>query len=647
MTDLSEKEVYEFGEFRLIPCESILMRNGTPVPLTPKAFETLLLLVRRGGSLVPKSELLDEIWGDSFVEENAVSKCVWFVRNALGEDPKNPRFIQTVPKRGYRFVADVNVVTGENGDSKTASPTATAELHPQTIERSTPFRTSYILLGLAAVTLLGVSAWLLRAWLPGSGETTVIKSVTVVPLENASGDPAEDYFVAGITDELMGHLSRISELDVISLPTDMRGSSAASDPRVIGERLNVDAVLMGQVSRSGDRARITVQLTHAATGRSLWAGTYERDLRGVQSVASEIARTIADEVKITVSPNERERLASPSGVNPEAYDQYLKGRYFLNRQNPEDQDTAIAALERAVEIDPGFATAYAELAQAYTWKHFSFAPEQVELAEKAFVSSEKALSLDPMAASAYLARGRLHWTPENHFPHEKSIADYKRAIALNPSLGEAHNLLALVYTHIGLLDEALREAREGVRVDPINNLLQLRIGQTLNSQGKYEEALTVLRAIPDNLHPSVVGHQTAWALFNLGRIEEASAKLDQLIRDFPDKGGTFAGMKALIAAQRGDNEEAEKFIQAAIEKAKGYGHFHHTAYTIACAYSLMNRPAEATEWLRQAAETGYPCYPAFLIERSLDNIRTDPRFEDLMERIRPQWEHFKSLEAAG
>jgi tetratricopeptide (TPR) repeat protein len=256
---------------------------------------------------------------------------------------------------------------------------------------------------------------------------------------------------------------------------------------------------------------------------------------------------------------------------------------------------------------------------------------------------QKALSLDSENASAYLARGRVLWTPGKNWPHEAVIKDYRHAIELDPNLAEARNQLAVVYSHIGLLDEALVQAHKGVELDPTNNLLYLRIGQTLNSQMKFEEALSVLSAIPIEIHPSVIGHQTAWALFNLGRTDEALAKIEQLESVNEDKGGTFAAMKAVIAASRGNSTEAEKLIEQAVEKGKGYGHFHHTAYTIACAYALMNKPTEAIHFLEQAAETGFPCYPQFERDKNLNNLRKDPRFVTFLANQKQQWEHYKSL----
>ena len=260
------------------------------------------------------------------------------------------------------------------------------------------------------------------------------------------------------------------------------------------------------------------------------------------------------------------------------------------------------------------------------------------------MAAEKALALDPDLAVAYLARGRVLWTPANHFPHDKAIREYRRALSLNPSLDEARNQLALVYCHIGAFEEALQESNKAVASNPNNNLAQFRIGQTLNFQGKYEEALSVLRALPQKVNPALVGHQIAWALFNLGRTEEASATLEQLLRDYPeDSGGLFTSVQAVLAASAGQERRAEDKIKSAVERGKGFGHFHHTAYHIACAYALMNKPEQAIKWLEVAAEDGFPCYPLFERDTNLDNLRHDARFVTFLAKLKQQWEYYRTI----
>jgi eukaryotic-like serine/threonine-protein kinase len=473
-------------------------------------------------------------------------------------------------------------------------------------------------------------------------QLTGIKSLAVLPLRNVSGDAAQDYFADGITDALINSLAKIDELRVMSRASVMRYKDARNSPSTIGRELEVDSVLTGSVARTGNRVRTTLQLIHVPTGRSLWTADYDRDLHDVLTLQAQVRRDFAEKIG-RKTPPQQDRAGVPS-VNAEAYDQYLRGKFYLYRQTREDNEAAIAALEKAVAIDPNFAAAHAELAQAYVWKLFLFAPGEKQLEEKAFVAVAKALALDPDAAVAYLARGRLLWTPANHFPHDRAIKEYQQALSLNPSLDEARNQLALVYCHIGAFDEALQESQLAIATNPNNNLAQFRTGQTLNFQGKYDEALSVLRAIPPDANPVLVGHQIAWALLNLGKKEEASALLDQFLKDHPeDTGGVFTSIQAVVAASNGQDRVAEKKIRSAIEIGKGFGHFHHTAYYIACAYALMNKPEAAIKWLEVAADDGFPCYPLFERDTNLDKLRQDARFVTFLAKQRQQWEYYKTI----
>jgi serine/threonine protein kinase/lipopolysaccharide biosynthesis regulator YciM len=349
--------------------------------------------------------------------------------------------------------------------------------------------------------------------------------------------------------------------------------------------------------------------------------------------------------QIDPAPQEQMRPASAHSITPAANDEYLRGRFYANRQKKADNETAINALERAVVLDPNFAAAHAELAQAYVWRLFLFTPGEKQWEEKAFVEVEKALSLDPDSAVAYQARGRLLWTPANHFPHEKVIKEYRRALALDPGLSEARNQLALVYNHIGAFEQALQELQKAVAVNPTNSLAQFRIGQTLLLQGKYEQALTALRQSPTEANPSLVESNLAMALLHLGRRDEAAAIVEGILKNSPEDmdGGLFTGVHSLITALAGDEKKANAKIRSAIKKGKGYGHFHHTAYNIACAYSAMKKTEEAIYWLQTAADDGFPCYPLFERDPFLDNLRKDPRFIKLMVKLKEQWERYRAI----
>src|SRR5499426_3511224 len=255
----------------------------------------------------------------------------------------------------------------------------------------------------------------------------------------------------------------------------------------------------------------------------------------------------SDQIKLT--SQDEPRPANAGSINPEAYDAYLSGRFYANRQKKADNETAIMMLKRAVDLDPNFAAAHAELAQAYVWRFFLFTPGEKHWEEKAFVEVEKALALDKDSAVAHQALGRLLWTPANQFPHEKSIKEYRRALTLDPSLSEARNLLAVVYNHIGAFDQALQELQKAVTVNPTNNLAQFRIGQTLLLQCKYEEALTALGKAPKEANPLLVGSSTAVALLHLGRRGEAAAMVEEFLKHYPGDtdGGLFTGIQALLA----------------------------------------------------------------------------------------------------
>ncbi len=470
------------------------------------------------------------------------------------------------------------------------------------------------------------------------------RSIAVSPLQNTSGDDSQDYFAEILTEALISELARIHQLkvflgSVISQP----GSAGEAVSNSAGE-LHLDMLVEGSVIRLADQVRIAVKVFQLPDRAQIWSHNYDRDLGEILAVQKEVASTIAAEIRADLTPHEQMQFSSALTVNPEAYDCYLRGRFYAQHQNKADNETAMLAFEHAIAIDPTFALAYAELAQTYVWKLFLFAPHERQWQEKAFISVEKALSIDPHLAVAYLARGRLLWTPANHFPHGKAIREYRRAVALNPNLDEARNQLALIYCHIGYFEDALRESQEAALTNPNNNLAIYRTAQTFAFQGKHEQALAVLRTIPQDVNPSLIGYQTAWVLFNLGKSEEASALINQLLTDYPeDDGALFISMQAVLAASAGEESVAETKIEVAIRTGKGFGHFHHSAYHIAIAFAIMDKPEQAVKWLDFASMDGFPCYPLFETDPNLSKLRQDPRFVEFMTKLRHQWVGYPAM----
>ena len=342
------------------------------------------------------------------------------------------------------------------------------------------------------------------------------------------------------------------------------------------------------------------------------------------------------------------RDAEPSpgakSMNSPAYELYLRGKVNVGSENRDNNEIAIRLLGDAIAADPAFAPAYADLARAFNIKAFYFAPESErnKLYEDAQVALEKALRLDPGLSEAHLARGLLLWTHANRFPHDQAAQSFKRAIELNPKLDEAHHQLALVYIHVGMLDRAWTEIERALAINPANTMARFRYGVIDMYRGRYESALAIFNSTPLEKNPSMLTFQKASALFQLGRIQEATSLADEYLAKYStDEGGTVMSVEALLQAKAGQPQAAQTSIQRAIEVGRTFGHFHHTAYNIASAYALLNKPDEAMQWLRTTADDGFPCYPLFEQDDNLDNLRSDKRFAAFLAEMKERLQRYE------
>ena len=370
--------------------------------------------------------------------------------------------------------------------------------------------------------------------------------------------------------------------------------------------------------------------------------------RPVELIAACVVLALAAGVYIYSSRSQKPVASSGAPVmsaNAAAYDAYMRGMVKVSSENPADNQDAIQLFKQAIVADPKFASAYAELARSYSIRVRFWAPvaEKKQLNEEAEVDVEKALTLDPNLAEGYFARGLILWTPYKRFPHEQAVQAYKRALELNPNLGEAHHQLGFVYLHIGLLDKAWDEIQKALAINPGNSLARYRLGVIDMCRGKYEEAFQIFNTTPLEKSPSLLASYTSTALFRLGRNAEASAIIEQFLKDYPnDEGGLVTSVKAMMLAKAGKNTEAGATIQHAIEIGRGYAHFHHTSYNIASAYALMHDPEQAMKWLAVTVDEGFPNYPLFEGDAQLDSLRTDTRFIAFMSQQKEQWEHFSA-----
>jgi len=678
----------------LDPQERLLLRDGQPIKLTDKVFEILCVLVRERGHLLNKDELMEKVWPDDrFVEEGNLTRNVSTLRMILGETSGNHEYIETIPKRGYRFVASVRDVTDNgsvileehaisqvvieekeetSGQDKAErafehdADTATSGFrvlnadamsrgeHPASVQHAIPVSANagalsrvrisgkgLALVGLAALFITVLVYALFFRDPPAAGQPE-IKSLAVLPLKSLNTDSNDDYLGLGIADTIIMKVSQNGGLTVRPTSAVRKYASQETNSLEAAQQLKVDSVLDGTVQRAGDRLRINLNLLRTQDGASLWSDSFNVSFTDIFKMQDEVSQQVVARLRIKLKPEEQSRLARARSVNPEAYDYYLRGKYHAGLEVRSHNEATIEMLERAVAIDPNFAAAWAELAMAYKVRHFSIEPQEKELEEKAFVAVEKALSLDPDLAEAHLARGFILLSRSNHFPHERAAQEYHRALDLNPNLDEAHHQLASVYNHIGLLDKAQQEIQKAVAINPANTGARFRVGINLLYQGKYEQALAAM-GDSQKFAPALWGYQTAWALFQLGRKDEAAARIAESLKNDPqDEGGILTSMEALFAASAGEEQRAEEKIRRAAEIGKGYGHFHHTAYAIASAYALMNKPGPATKWLQMTADDGFPCYPLFERDPNLDNLRQDARFIAFMAKLKEQWERYKA-----
>ena len=340
--------------------------------------------------------------------------------------------------------------------------------------------------------------------------------------------------------------------------------------------------------------------------------------------------------------------AARPGESP-AYDLYIRGKVKTGGENIDDTNQAIALLEAAVRLDPSCAGAYAQLARAYSTRSFKFTSqdESKRLRDNADVALAKALNLEPNLAEAQFARGVVLWTKAKGFPHEQAIRAFQKALELDPDDDETHHQLSMVYSHVGLLDEAQRHVARAIDLNPNNTMARFRVSVYAAWQCRFEEALAVLKTVPLDVSPFLVDRVRAEVYVQLGRPDKARPIVDDYLARHPnDEGGSLTGVRALLLAKAGETREARRTIARAIELGTGFGHFHHTAYNIAATYAALLEPDEAVTWVEAAADDGFPCYPCFARDPNLDSLRGFPPFADLMSHLQKQWRQFKRMPRA-
>jgi TolB-like protein/DNA-binding winged helix-turn-helix (wHTH) protein/Tfp pilus assembly protein PilF len=611
-----EKHFLEFGPFRLDASEHTVLRDGRPVPLRPKVFDVLLLLVERHGRLVGKDELMRAVWPDQFVEEGNLNKTISMLRQALGESETGPRYIDTVPKRGYRFVADVREVDRVGPEAGTAAGDGPG------LRRSPPWY-------LAAAGVVIALAAVAYVFYPAGGSAEAIDSVAVMPFVNDSQDPQAEYLSDGITESLISSLSRLGNLKVMSRNTVFRFKGQAVDARQAGQALGVRSVLMGNLKQVDDQLAINVELIDARDGSVIWTRQYVRKMAGVMALPTSVAEDIAANLRVKSSgPQQPARRYTD---NVEAYELYLKGRHFWNRnkRTPEDFRKSLEYFQRAIDLDPAFALAYVGLADCYNMQTlYSEIPssESVPLAKAAVM---KALQLDDTLSEAHAALGWIKFAYEWDWSGAETA--FQRALQLNPNHALAHNFFGGLLAARGRFDEAIAEKRAALELDPLSSPIRASLGWVLYFARRYDSAIEECR------EALVIEEEFFRAHLYLGLAYEQKGMHEQAIVELKKalslSGGSVEMLSAMahVYAASGNAAEAQRILARLSSWSKER---HVDPYAVALIHAGLGQNDHAFEWLEKALRARSIMLVWLEVEPRLDGIRGDPRYQDLVRRVR-------------
>jgi Predicted integral membrane protein len=581
--------VYKFDRFLVNEVERLLLRDGEVVPLTTKVFDILLTLIRSSGRLVRKNTLLNEIWPDAFVEEANLSVNIASLRKALGEGPAEHRYIETIPKLGYRFVASV-LRLDANSDCANAGKARTTSVTWREIKSAEPFQ-----------------------------------SLVVLPFENVSDDPNSAYLADGLAESIMNNLSQLGDLRVVGRNTAFRYRGNV-DSLTVGRELGVDSVLSGRVLRLAERIVIRTDLVETGDGWQIWGKQYHRKLSDVLSVQDEISREICKGLRFQLSLAERQKLTKRHTDNVAAYRLYLKGRYHWSKYNQEGLRKAIECFKQAIETDPTYALAYAGLADCYYRLSNVYAPTR-EAMPRAKAAALKALEIDPNVSETHCVLGVIKLCYELDWAGAE--AEFRKAIEINPNDSIAHQRFALYFDLLGRFDEARRELEMALKIDPLSPQLYSSFGAMFFLARDYKSAIgEVQKALElDGKHiPS---------LYLMGRIHEGLGQTEQAISVFKkilalNETPMFLAVLGHAYALAGDERQA-RHVLAKLEKPSPGSYV--SAYSKALINVALGDTDLAFEQMEQAYEDRSEMITMLKVDPALDIVRSDLRFAKLLRRV--------------
>jgi TolB-like protein/Tfp pilus assembly protein PilF len=582
----SESRVYEFNGFRLEANQRRLLYQGQPVPLKGKILDLLLFLVEMRGQLVIKEDLMKEIWPDAIVEENNITVSMSILRKTLGEDRSRPQFIETIPRQGYRFIAEVTEISPQRAIK------ATGPISVDTLVENEP-----------------------------------IDSLAVLPLQSPGNDPNVEYLSDGITDSIVNILSRIPRLRVLACNTLLRFKGKEVDVHGIGVLLNVRGVMMIRVLRLGDTLVIRGQLVRAADGAQLWGEQYTRSPSDILAVQDEIARAISESLELKLTSQDEIRLIEKPTKNTEAYNLYLRGRYFWNKYSKEWVLKAIDAFKEAIAIDANYALAYCGMADAYFRLSNVYFPPR-EVLPKAREAALRAIGIDDNLAEAHSSLGLIRV----YYDHDWAGAEkeFRRALELDPYLVSAHQRYGSYLTFRSRFDESIKHYEIALELDPFSLQLNMNLATTYYLQSEYERAVNLLNKTIE-LEPNYMP-----TLFVLGCVRIQQNRLAEAIAEFQgiyklDEEAYLAlGFMGYAHALAGERAEAETLLNILQDISRRK---YVSPYSMLVIHLALGPAERVFELLEQLYEECNDWLVWLKVSPELRSLRNDPRFKDLLRRI--------------
>ncbi len=642
----------QFGPFLLDAAERQLLAGGRVVPLTPKAFDMLLALVEESGHLVTKDELMWRLWPDVLIEEVTLAHIISDLRKALKAADADGKYIETVPKRGYRFMADVSevwdepialvvkksaetrlVIEGTFDTDKAAEALSTraATLIPRQQARW-KIRVTLFALGLV---VLGLTTLLIIFWPPresgrSPGAGLKLKTLAVLPFKPLVANAGDEYLGLGITDTLITRLSNVRQIVVRPTSAVQKYAAQGFDSVAVGREQQVEAVLEGSLQQLGDKVRVTVRLLRTEDGTPLWAYQCDEYCTDIFATQDAISRQVARALLARLSDEEKQLLDKRETVSTEAYQLYLKGRYFWNRRNAEGLRKSIEYFEQAIALDPHYGHAFAGLSDSYSLLSGYGLVPNAEALPKARAMARRALELDPTLAEAHLSLGAIAWNYDWDWPAAER--EFRRAIELNPNYATAHHYLGEFLTYQGRFAEGWAEIKQALEIDPTSLIINTDAGLILQFSRRYDEAIRQYRKALE-LDPGFrKAHRMLAAVYlNKGMYNEMQAELEKYkqLDDSPGK-ADWLELTGDLYAQSGRREEAKK-MYAAVKRLATQGVV--ASGKLMWMHIHLGEKEQAFAWLEKVYAERSTDLTSIKVNPGFDPLRPDPRFQDILQRM--------------